>query len=44
MSKQETLARHRIIIQKLRSKPSSFEEIQEPRIRIRASRNEFPNL
>ncbi len=29
MSKQETLARHRIIIQKLRSKPSSFEEIQE---------------
>lgn len=29
MSKQETLARHRIIIQKLRSKPSSFEEILE---------------
>src|SRR5690606_9574476 len=29
MSQQETLARHRIIIQKLRSKPSSFEEILE---------------
>src|SRR5690606_31634795 len=29
MSKQETLARHRIIIQKLRSKPSSFQEILE---------------
>ena len=27
MSKQESLSRHRIIIQKLRNKPSSFEEI-----------------
>lgn len=29
MSKQESLARHRLIIQKLRNKPSTFEEILE---------------